>query len=219
MLLSPDDAALFYRAWSALLTWVNDRRSIAPRFARPTPEHPLDPSLANKIKDVVWAEDALREEFLAEGSADLGPEERDLVASWTHRVSGNFVILKHLQKHSVFLKEDAYGVLGIYTPLEMMFPSVPVFFEAVLIPFRDVIITDGLLRSPGYTSHLRRRRSPDVERTVQRSAGGVPDADDASRGELTPRLPDPRTSRSRREDRADVNRAETRWLAQSRDPR
>ena len=149
MLLSPDDAALFYRAWSALLTWVNDRRSIVPRFARPTPEHPLDPSLANKVKDVVWAEDALREQFLAEGSADLGPEERDLVASWTHRVSGNFVILKHLQKHSVFLKEDTYGVLGIYTPLEVMFPSVPVFVEAVLIPFRDVIITDGLLRSPG----------------------------------------------------------------------
>jgi hypothetical protein len=132
MLLSPDDAALFYRAWSALLTWVNDRRNIAPRFARPTPEHPLDPSLANKIKDVVRAEDALREQFLAEGSADLGPEERDLVASWTHRVSGNFVILKHLQKHSVFLNEDAYGVLGIYTPLEVMFPSVPVFVEAVL---------------------------------------------------------------------------------------
>jgi len=64
-------------------------------------------------------------------------------------VSGNFVILKHLQKHSVFLKEDAYGVLGIYTPLEVMFPSVPLFVEAVLIPFRDVIITDGLLRSPG----------------------------------------------------------------------
>lgn len=180
MLLSPDDAALFYRAWSALLTWVNDRRSIAPRFARPTPEHPLDPSLANKIKDVVWAEDALREQFLAEGAADLGPEERDLVASWTHRVSGNFVILKHLQKHSVFLKDDAYGVLGIYTPLEVIFPSVPVFVEAVLIPFRDVIITDGLLRSPGI--HLTfgggARRMLNAQYSAARA--GISDTDDAS---------------------------------------
>jgi len=149
MLLSPDDAALFYRAWGALLTWVNDQRSIVPRFVRPTPDHPIDPSLANKIKDVVWAEDVLREQFLAEGAADLGREERDLIASWTHRVSANFVILKHLQKHSIFLHEDVYGVLGIYTPLEVMFPSVPVFVDAVLIPFRDVIITDGLIRSPG----------------------------------------------------------------------
>jgi len=80
MLLSPDDAALFYRAWSALLTWVNDRRSIAPRFARPTPEHPLDPSLANNVKDVVWAEDALREEFLAEGLRTL--DRRSV--TWSH---------------------------------------------------------------------------------------------------------------------------------------
>lgn len=149
MLLSPDDAALFYRAWGALLTWVNDLRSIVPRFARPTPDRPMDLSVANKLKDVVWADDALREQFLAEGAADLGREERDLVASWTHRVSGNFVILKHLQKHSILLNENAYGVLGLYTPLEVMFPSVPMFVEAVLIPFRDVIITDGLLRSPG----------------------------------------------------------------------
>jgi len=28
-----------------------------------------------------------------------------------------------------------------------MFPLVPMFVEAVLIPFRDTIITDGLLRS------------------------------------------------------------------------
>jgi hypothetical protein len=149
VLLSSDDAALFYRTWSALLTWVNDQRGIVPPFARPTPEHPIDPSLAIKIKDVVWADDALREQFLAEGSAGLGREERDLVASWAHRVSGNFVILKHLRKHSIFLKEDTYGVVGIYSPLEVMFPYVPVFVEAVLIPFRDVIITDGLLRSPG----------------------------------------------------------------------
>jgi hypothetical protein len=175
MLLSSDDAALFYRAWSALLTWVNDQRAIVPRFARPTPEHPLDPSLANKVKDVVWAEDALREQFLAEGAADLGREERDLVASWTHRVSGNFVILKHLQKHSVFLKEDAYGVLGIYTPLEVMFPSVPMFVEAVLIPFRDVIITDGLLRSPGI--HLTfgggARRMMNAQYSAARAASQV----------------------------------------------
>ena len=175
MLLSPDDAALFYRAWGALLTWVNDQRGIVPRFALPTPGQPLDPSLASKIKDVVWAEDALREQFLAEGAADLGREERELVASWTHRVSGNFVILKHLQKHSIFLKEDAYGVLGIYTPLEVMFPSVPMFVEAVLIPFRDVIITDGLIRSPGI--HLTfgggARRMMNAQYSEARATGRV----------------------------------------------
>ena len=41
-----------------------------------------------------------------------------------------------------------HAVLGIYSPFAEMFPYVPMFVEAVLIPFRDVIITDGLLQSP-----------------------------------------------------------------------
>jgi len=148
MILTDEDAALFYRAWGALLTWVNDRRKIVPPFARPTPGHPIDPQLATQIRDVVWAEDALRERFIAEGATDLGAAECDLIASWKHRVRGSFVIYNHLQKHSIFMSDAVYGVRGIYTPLEVMFPYVPMFVETVLIPFRDVIITDGLLQTP-----------------------------------------------------------------------
>ena len=37
---------------------------------------------------------------------------------------------------------------GLYTPLMVMFPSLPIYVEVVLLPFRDVIITDGLMTSP-----------------------------------------------------------------------
>jgi hypothetical protein len=112
------------------------------------PDHPIDASVANQIRKVVWAEDALRERFLAEGAADLGDAERDLIASWKHRVSGNFIVLEHLQKHSIFMSKDVYAVLGIYTPFAALIPFVPMYVQAVLIPFRDVIITDGFLESP-----------------------------------------------------------------------
>jgi hypothetical protein len=148
MTLAEEDAAMFYRAWGALLTWVNDRRKIVPPFPLPTPERPIDPRSATQIRDVVWAEDALREGFLADRAAGLGAAERDLIASWKHRVRGSFVILKHMQKHSIFMSDAVYGVHGIYTPLEVMFPRVPMFVQAVLIPFRDVIIKDGLLQAP-----------------------------------------------------------------------
>jgi hypothetical protein len=104
--------------------------------------------LATQIRDVVWAEDELREQFLAEGAAALGSAERDLIASWKHRVRAKFIIPSHLQKHSIFMSEGVYGVRGIYTPLDAMFPVVPMFVDAALVPFRDVIITDGLMQSP-----------------------------------------------------------------------
>lgn len=139
---------MFYRAWGALLTWVNDQRGIVPRFPRPQPDHPISPALAIQIKKVVWDEDALRERFLAEAAGDLSTEERALIASWQHRVSGQFVILKHLQKHSIFLGKGVYAVRGLYTPFGAMFPRVPMYVSAVLIPFGDLITTDGLLQSP-----------------------------------------------------------------------
>ena len=148
MILAEQDAALFYRAWGALLTWVNKERRVVPPFPPPTPGHPIDPLLATKVRDVLWADDALRERFLVERATDLAAAERELIASWKHRVRGRFVILNHLKKHTIFMSGAAYCVRGIYTPLEVMFPYVPTYVEAVLIPFRDVIITDGLLQSP-----------------------------------------------------------------------
>jgi len=175
MLLPPEDAALFYRAWGALLTWVNDQRNIVPRFPRPTPGHVLEPSLAIQIRKVIWAEDALRAQFLAEAPADLGSAERDLIASWKHRVSGNFILLKHLQKHSIFMSKGVYAVLGIFTPLAAMFPNVPMFVDAVLIPFRDVIITDGLFQSPAMQISFGAgaRRTFNEEYSVSRAASEI----------------------------------------------
>lgn len=175
MILAEEDAALFYRAWGALLTWVNDRRQIVAPFPRPTPGRPIDPMLATKIRDVVWAEDALRNQFLAEGAVDLGRAERDLIASWKHRVRAKFIILSHLQKHSIFMSEGVYGVRGIYTPLDAMFPYVPMFVDAVLIPFRDVIITDGLMQSPPMqlTFGAGARRAFKEQYSAARAAGQV----------------------------------------------
>lgn len=208
MILAEEDAALFYRAWGALLTWVNEQRKVVPPFRRPTAGHPIDPMLATKVRDVMWAEDALRERFLAEEATDLTTAERDLIASWKHRVRGQYVILNHLQKHSIFMSDAVYGVRGIYTPLDMMFPYVPMFVEAVLIPFRNVIITDGLMQSPPMQISFGSgaRRAFKEQYGAARAAGrvltqlpshGNPELPLATPPSTKPRKPARRASRSR----------------------
>jgi hypothetical protein len=60
--------------------------------------------------------------------------------------------VRSLKKYTVFLSEEepqhAYGVLGLSTPIEEMvkFP-LPVYVQAVLMPFEDQIIYAGLLQS------------------------------------------------------------------------
>jgi len=135
MILAPDDAALFYRAWGPLLVWVNEQRKVVLPFPPPTPGHPVEPSLGNAVRKVLWADDVLRERFLAEAASDLGREEQDLVASWRHRVTGRFIVERHLKKHSIFMASAVYAVVGIYTPIAAMVPDVPTFIGATLIPF------------------------------------------------------------------------------------
>ncbi len=149
MILAPEEAALFYRAWWPLLTWVNDQRRIVRPFPMPTAERPLEVALAHPIREALWADDALRDQFLAEAATDLAAAERELIASWKHRVSGSFVLFKHLQKHSIFMSKEVFGVVGLYSPLAELIRSVPAYVHAVLLPFEGRIIIDGIVSSPG----------------------------------------------------------------------
>ncbi len=154
MNLSPQQCERFYRIWFALLHYVNQRRHIAPDFPEVAGQANIDPADAVRIRDVLWTDDALRESFIATNPNGLSPEDLALVASWRYRIVGKFFCLRHLKKYSVFLSEakeqapaHAYGVLGLISPIEdVMGPSsiLPVYAEAVLLPFEGQITYDGL---------------------------------------------------------------------------
>ena len=56
---------------------------------------------------------------------------------------------RHLKKGTVFISEDdqtVYMVKGLFSTWEEMLGKGPVLLDAVLIPFKDMIISDGLVR-------------------------------------------------------------------------
>lgn len=151
MNLSPQQAERFYRIWFALLHYVNEERHLAPNFPDTPRQGAIDPADALRIRDAMWADDALRESFIATNPAELSLDDLALVASWQYRVAGKFFIMRHLKKYTIFLSEHepnhAYGVLGLISPIEdIVGPSsyLPVYAEAVLLPFEGQITYDGL---------------------------------------------------------------------------
>lgn len=148
MILEPEEAGLFYRAWWPLLAWVNEKKGVVPAFPLPTPDRPLPVAIAQPIRSALWADDRLRQQYLVERAAALTAAERELIASWQYRKSGRFILFKHLRSHSIFMSDDVFGVVGLYSPIAELVPSVPAFVEAVLLPFGDRIIIDGILSSP-----------------------------------------------------------------------
>ena len=57
---------------------------------------------------------------------------------------------RYLKNYAVFIASDqkVYAVLGIYDAFEDLYPrsGLPLLVKAVLLPFKDSIIYDGLLQ-------------------------------------------------------------------------
>lgn len=153
MKLSAEDTDLFYKLNLALLAFTNKKLKLLPDAERPeaVKQLPLDEKVV--LRNALWDEDNLIDSFLNENPFRLSSEEMNIVGSWKHRVKGRFILISHLKSHSVFLKDNeqiAYGVLGLQDDLETVLgPNLPMIVDAVLLPFRDKIIYDGLLSPYG----------------------------------------------------------------------
>lgn len=150
MPLPPEQTERFYRIWLALLHYVNEQRQLVPTFSAVPEEAMISPSDSLQIRDVLWADDTLLESFIATNPAKLSSADLALVGSWRYRLAGNFYVLRHLKKYSLFLSEGTpnhvYGVLGLVSPIEEVVGfALPTYVQAVLLPFEGKIIYDSLL--------------------------------------------------------------------------
>ena len=150
MQLPPEQVNRFYRIWFPLLYYVNGQCHLVTPFPNDPQEASIPIEDAMKLRNALWADDALRQSFITDNPAGLPPEDLAIVESWQYRLSGKFFVLRHLKKYTIFLSEHPsahlYGVLGLISPMdEVITAPLPVYVEAVLLPFEDNITYDGLV--------------------------------------------------------------------------
>ncbi|HJW84106.1 MAG TPA: hypothetical protein VJ754_07365 [Anaerolineae bacterium] len=140
----------FYSIWRPLLYFANEQRRIVPSLLGADETTTLPAQEVVKIRDAIWADDSLREAFITQNPAGLSASDLALVESWGHRLRGRFYVFRHLKQHSILIDDKdpaaVYAVLGLYSPIaEVVGPYLPVLVQAVLLPFEDQIIYDGLV--------------------------------------------------------------------------
>ena len=146
MRLEQSDAELFYQLWFPLLDFVNRKYHVCPETGTIDPDQGVDPCDAKKIADYLWSHTGVIEEYLA--AAELPNEYAQIVAGWKQCKPGRFILERHLKKGPVFLSAEdgaVYMVKGLFSTWEEMLGESPVLLDAVLIPFRGSIISDGLV--------------------------------------------------------------------------
>jgi len=153
MRLANEDVILFYKLWLGLICFVNRKHNIDPELGEVTSPAGLDVKTLAPIKNKLWKEPGVIDEYIRDRWGTLSKEERDILTGWkNNRLSGEFVLIKHEKDYSVFMpvtnEEDTrlYGVIGIISPFAEMVPkeALPMMLNVVLLPFKGRIIFDSI---------------------------------------------------------------------------
>lgn len=166
----------FYKIWPLLLHFVNERLKVVPSLSRNGPEGRVDGQDAVQIRDALWKNVEVLDQFIASRPAQLSDDDLSILDRWRYRRQGEFIIFKALKKHAIFISQDkkgeVYAVKGLKSSMEEMFPFIPIMVEGVLLPFHDEIISDGLFRTYNITfgSGIRARLKGAYDDAKERGA-------------------------------------------------
>ena len=157
MKLAEEDVKLYYKLYNPLRVYANMKFDIITDFKFYEEENSFPKEFFEcsyeeslKLREKLFGDPELIDSFIKENPANLSSEELEIINGWKNFVKGKFLIFRYLKNHTIFLditnSPRAYGVLALYTDIEEMVGSdLPVIVDAVLLPFKNRIIYDGLL--------------------------------------------------------------------------
>ena len=164
MTLSKEESTLFFKLWLPLLRFSSEAYNL---HVDALTNHlgGIDFAAAINVAENIWSDVSIIDEYLSLRK-DMTDEEREIISGWKHVIHAPFAIERHLRGGSVFISlEDSrvYLVKGITSSYQEMFGNrpMPVIATASLLPFKGIIITDGLLQvsdvivGPNYTSGFK----------------------------------------------------------------
>jgi len=151
MYLSEDEAQIFYKLWLSLLDYTNNKYKLNPQLKKLVSAKSINPQDLIPIKNKLWEDKNLIDEYLNMYCDLHSDDEIEIIKGFKRNIPGTYIIFKHLKKYTVFMSTQddikSYGVIGISNPIDLLFSSsmLPVYVDAVLLPFRGKIIYDSLI--------------------------------------------------------------------------
>jgi hypothetical protein len=159
MRLTVSDVALFYKLHPALLLYAKQQLSRA-RHVTTLPQRLAMPEEERAaLRSALYAHKQGIDTFIQENPQGFSAAELAIVESWKPCVQGQFYVLRHLQRYTIFLDAGsppkAYGGLALHDDFADLLPHVPILIETVLLPFKSQMTYDG--QGPDYNiRHYRK---------------------------------------------------------------
>lgn len=151
--LTPSEYNLYYKLQFALLFFVQRKYNVPDNATINSPEQlRYDTTTEDKLKvrECLYEHIDSIGAFTKENPEKFTEAELAIIESWKHFLKGRFYIMQYLKDYAIFLSagktEKAYGVKALMSDFdEVVSYDPPVLVDAVLLPFKNQIIYDGLL--------------------------------------------------------------------------
>ena len=156
MYLAQRERDIFFKLYFDLLYFVNKKHKIAEDFANTRFPKGVNTQGAYEIREMLFKNPAWIDDYIRAHGKEYSDEELSILVSWRdHFISDTFFVMKSLVKYSVFMSSGSdsesllYGVIGLNHPIADLFykSDLPRMVSAVILPFKDKIIYDGILIS------------------------------------------------------------------------
>jgi hypothetical protein len=170
MILSTDDAQLFYKLLWGVQFYVNQQVGTLKGVTSVDTYAHLSSEKKVKVRDLLWKRPALMDDYIQTNPDAFTASELDVLRNWRRQfLNGTYYIFRHLKKGTIFIgdQDKVYFVSGLVTPLDEIVPSyaLPQMVQTVLLPFKGLIVYDGLFS--GYNVSFGGNIRADLNRVYQ----------------------------------------------------
>ena len=151
MKLSEQDRQEFFSLFLPLLDYVNKRDGTRKSLWNYIHDGDNTSEKLRGIAQKLWADTSYIDDYLALPEKEsLSQDARDTILGWKRHIDGSFILERHLARGSIFIDirtQNVYLVKGLTDSWQEMVRDMkpPISIEATLLPFKGVIISDGLV--------------------------------------------------------------------------
>ena len=155
MNLTKPEYQLYYKLHFSLLYFVDKKYNILHKEEITSPKEFQDETTVEEkyeVRSFAYEFSNVIAEYLEANPDSFSKMELDIIAQWKNFIKDRFYIIEYRKDFAVFLNmqksANVYGVKALESDFrEVIDYPLPISIEAVLLPFKEHIIYDGLIRA------------------------------------------------------------------------
>lgn len=147
MKLSIDEYNTFIKLHTDLICFVGKIKGMISESVTSNDYLNFTPEERFPIKSLLYENIELIDQFLDLNGNDYTEDEKGIVKNFKHFKEEQFYVIKQTKKYAYFFGDQyVYGVHALSDNFETFWgKNLPVIVNAVLLPFKDKIVYDGIL--------------------------------------------------------------------------